>query len=92
MRSRYSAFALGRVDHLLRSWHTSTRPRSLVLDEGMQWRRLVVLDTVAGGPWDSTGVVEFVAHYVADGVRGSLHERSTFVREDGWQYVDGTVG
>ncbi|WP_275423743.1 YchJ family protein, partial [Virgisporangium ochraceum] len=28
MRSRYSAFALGDADYLLRTWHPTTRPRS----------------------------------------------------------------
>ena len=33
MRSRYSAFALGLAPYLLRTWHPSTRPASLSLDE-----------------------------------------------------------
>jgi len=76
--------------HLLASWHPSTRPDDLVLDD-VEWRGLTVLDAVAGGPWDDEGVVEFVARYRAQTRRGRVHERSTFVRERGrWLYVDGS--
>ncbi|MCW2495429.1 MAG: hypothetical protein JWQ77_1353 [Jatrophihabitans sp.] len=89
MRSRYSAFALGEVGYLLDTWHPSTRPASMELDD-RRWLRLDVVDTVAGGPFDSDGVVEFVAHYRRDGQRGQQRERSRFVRDGGrWLYVDG---
>lgn len=92
MRSRFSAFALGLADYLLVSWHPSTRPDSLDLDPATVWRRLQIVDTVAGGPDDAEGVVEFRASYRdADGA-GLLHERSRFVRVDGrWVYLDGDV-
>ena len=32
MRSRFTAFALGDADYLLRTWHPDTRPESLELD------------------------------------------------------------
>ncbi|TDB86095.1 hypothetical protein E1091_16540, partial [Micromonospora fluostatini] len=89
MRSRFSAFAVGDLDHLLRSWHSSTRPAGLRLDPGQRWVRLEVLDTARGGLLDSAGTVEFRAHYRAAGQPGTLHERSRFVREDGrWVYLD----
>lgn len=89
MRSRSSAFALGDAAYLLRSWHPSTRPRSLSL-EAVRWRRLQIVDTVAGGEADAEGVVEFRASYRAPAGGGVLHERSRFARvEDRWVYVDG---
>ena len=92
MRSRYTAFALHDRRYLLRSWHPSTRPRRLELDDHTEWRRLVVIDTVAGSPDDETGVVEFRAIYREGGVRGELHERSRFVRDAGrWSYLDGEL-
>jgi SEC-C motif-containing protein len=33
MRSRYCAFALGRAGYLLDTWHPSTRPDQLELDD-----------------------------------------------------------
>ena len=96
MRSRFSAFALrstnlGLDAYLLASWHPSTRPKSLDLDDGIAWRRLQIVDTVAGGPDDSTGIVEFRASYRGpDGTAGVLQERSRFERVDGrWCYLDG---
>jgi SEC-C motif domain protein len=85
MRSRYSAFALGKTDYLLRSWHPSTRPRRV--DTDLRWIGLDVLDATGGGLFDAEGEVEFRARY-RDGKRtGVLHERSRFVRHDGvWVY------
>ncbi len=90
MRSRFAAFRDGDAAWLLATWHPSTRPANLELDEDVRWRGLQIVDTVAGTDEDETGVVEFRATYVADGAHGVLHERSRFVREDGrWFYVDG---
>lgn len=104
MRSRYSAFAMGGPDvpgcaeYLLATWHPSTRPAALELDGSTRWRRLDVVRTTAGGPFDTHGTVDFAAHYTAhyvdvtDGRRGVLREHSRFVREEGrWYYVDGDV-
>jgi SEC-C motif-containing protein len=93
MRSRFSAFALGLDVYLLSSWHPSTRPATVELDDGGVWRKLQIVDTVAGGPDDETGVVEFRASFRdADGVAGVLHERSRFTRADGrWLYLDGDI-
>ena len=93
MRSRFSAFALRLADFLLDSWAVETRPGAaeLDLDDGLEWRRLVVRDTSAGGPSDTTGHVAFTA--VARGAEGrvELRERSRFARDGRgrWVYVDG---
>jgi SEC-C motif domain protein len=93
MRSRYSAFAVGDVAYLRTTWHPSTRPAALELDPELRWYRLDVLRTEAGGPFDTTGVVEFRAHRRSAGGSGSQHEVSRFVREGGrWLYVDGVAG
>lgn len=92
MRSRFTAFARGDRAHLLRTWHSSTRPEALDLDPAVQWRRLVIVDRSGGGPFDLDGVVEFEAFWRQGDRRGALHERSRFVREDRqWYYVDGDV-
>lgn len=97
MRSRFTAYAVGDDEHVLRTWHTSTRPTRAELAESRRevptWRRLVVHRTEYGGPFEDRGMVEFTA--LARGADGSalrLHETSRFVREDGaWTYVDGDV-
>ncbi|MET8837053.1 YchJ family metal-binding protein [Micromonospora sp. NPDC004540] len=89
MRSRYSAFAVGDAEHLLHSWHSTTRPPRLRLDPGTRWTRLEVLDTDRGGLFDTEGTVRFRAHYREAGRPGTVAEHSRFVREDGrWVYMD----
>ncbi|AGF72416.1 hypothetical protein A605_07070 [Corynebacterium halotolerans YIM 70093 = DSM 44683] len=92
MRSRFTAFVTEDVGYLLRTWDPATRPAELTLaDMPVRFYRLDILDTVAGGPLDQTGVVEFEAFYKGD-VSGSQRERSTFRRVDGaWVYSEGDV-
>ena len=83
MRSRYTAYAVGDVDHVWRTWHPRTRPAEVTPTPG-EWRGLTVLRTEAGGPEDDTGVVEFRAEHES----GSMHEVSEFARRGGrWFYV-----
>jgi len=92
MRSRYTAFALGAVDYLRSTWHSSTRPIEIAPNPAPTWIGLKVLATEAGGPEASEGWVEFVARYQIRGRAFRLHERSRFLREDGaWRYVDGVL-
>ncbi|CDS51710.1 UPF0225 protein YchJ [Polaromonas sp. CG9_12] len=88
MRSRYSAFVLGRRDYLLATWHASTRPTGLVLDPAAKW---LGLDVRSHTVQDADHAeVEFVARYREGGRAVRLRERSRFVRESGrWFYVDG---
>jgi SEC-C motif domain protein len=89
MRSRYSAFACGDVDYLFRTWHPRTRPTEVTVDPRIVWTGLEVIDTVAGGPDDDLGEVEFTARFESSGRAGSMHERSSFQRRAGrWFYVD----
>ncbi len=92
MRSRYTAFALGAVDYLRSTWHSSTRPIEIASNPAPTWIGLKVLATEAGGAEASEGWVEFVARYRIRGGAFRLHERSRFLREDGaWRYVDGVL-
>lgn len=92
MRSRYSAFALGLVDYLLETWHSSTRPPALEIDDSISWRRLVIESRQAGGPFDAEGFVTFTAIGRTPAGRFEQRERSRFVRENSrWFYVDGEV-
>lgn len=82
MRSRYSAFVLGQVDYLRATWHASTRPITLELEDGARWLGLEVR-----GHWPCIGgnihraEVEFIARYRLGGRAVRLHERSRFVCE-----------
>ncbi|MGN6695100.1 MAG: YchJ family protein [Aquihabitans sp.] len=92
MRSRYSAFAVGDMAYLARSWHPDTKPRAIHDDPARRWTRLDVIATTKGGMLDQEGTVEFEAHHTggADDGPGDhvVHEVSTFTRvDDRWVYV-----
>ncbi|MEV4436908.1 YchJ family metal-binding protein [Streptomyces sp. NPDC049585] len=89
MRSRYSAFVALDGAYLLRTWHSTTRPRTLDFDPDIRWTGLEILSTTGGSAFHQDGTVEFRAHYELHGEAGSQHELSRFVRQDGaWVYVD----
>jgi SEC-C motif-containing protein len=88
MRSRYAAYVVADADYLFRTWHPRTRPAEVRSDADVVWTGLEVTDTLAGGPGDGRGDVEFTASFIG----GEMHERSRFERRAGrWFYVDGDV-
>lgn len=90
MRSRYTAFVLADTQHLLATWHPSTRPATLDLEPQIKW---LGLDVKQSAQSDGThGTVEFVARSRVQGQGQRLHENSRFVHENGqWFYVDGEL-
>ena len=102
MRSRYSAYVLGRVDYLNATWHKSTKPAQLSLDHEIRWQGLEVKSFTHSQP--KLAEVEFVARYKIGGKAYRLHERSRFQQdklestehvpnadEMAWFYVDGEM-
>ena len=90
MRSRYSAYVLGETAYLLKTWHPSTRPRTLQPDPDVRWYRLDIVARTGGSMLDTRGTVEFRAHFRHDGIADQQHENSRFLRENGaWLYVNG---
>jgi SEC-C motif-containing protein len=92
MRSRYSAYALGRLDHVFRTWHPRTRPAEVEPNPGLTWTGLTVEAVEDGQPGQDHGVVVFSASYRTAEGPGALHEHSRFARRAGrWYYLDGDV-
>ncbi len=94
MRTRYAAYVLGDVNYLLDTWHATTRPPALNLDDqdSVQWLGLTIVRVESGAVTDSDGIVEFVARYKLNGKAVRMREVSRFVREAGrWLYVDGVI-
>lgn len=88
MRSRYSAYVVGRIDYLLATWHPATAPGELDLSP-VKWLGLEVRHAEQAG---DAGVVEFVARCRVNGRAQRIHEISSFTRQDGrWYYVDGRM-
>ena len=97
MRSRYSAFVVGNIDHLKTSLHPSERDgfdedSARSWSEGADWNGLEIRDVKRGGEGDDEGVVEFVASYEQDGAQEVHHEIATFRWVEGkWCFVDGKM-
>ncbi|MGO3891663.1 MAG: YchJ family protein [Paenalcaligenes sp.] len=89
MRSRYSAFVLRLPQYLLATWHPSTRPTELELDD--RFTKWVALEIHHAHQHDDTHAdVSFTARYKENGKAGRLREISHFLKEqEQWFYVDG---
>ena len=92
MRSRYSAYALGRLDYVRDTWHPDTRPAVIDPEPRLRWLGLEVRRREAGRQGDTEGVVEFVARCKLGGRAQRVHETSRFRFEHGrWWYVEGEL-
>lgn len=94
MRSRYSAYVVENYPYVLSTCHESTRPAEDEFDDPttVVWTGLEILATEGGGESDEKGTVEFVARYKASGGSLGMHEKGSFVKEDGrWFYLDGEI-
>jgi len=97
MRSRYTAYVRGAIDHVVATHDPATReeidvPAATRWSEDTTWGGLEILGTERGGEGDDEGVVEFVVRGVTSGAPFAQRERSTFRRDDGrWYYVGGDV-
>src|SRR5437660_12530755 len=70
MRSRYTAYVRGAVDHILASYTPKAaggvdRASTEKWSRESTWLGLTVLSTEKGGPTDADGTVEFVARFRA---------------------------
>ncbi len=89
MRSRYSAYALGLDEYVLKTWAAQTRPEQLFEpgEPRPKWISLTVHESSESG---DSATVTFTAK--ARPSRGAIvmKERSRFSRAgDTWVYVDG---
>lgn len=92
MRSRYTAYAVGNLAHIERTWHPRTLPADLQLDAQLRWTGLTVSAVTDGGEADTTGTVAFTAAWESGTgsslQRGVIDEVSRFDRRAGrWFYV-----
>ena len=96
MRSRYTAYVIGAIDHVVATHEPSTRHE---IDEkgarewskAAKWKGLEVHEVV-GGADDETGEVEFTARYELKGRSVNHRERAEFKKiNDTWFFVDGTM-
>jgi SEC-C motif-containing protein len=97
MRSRYTAYVRGAIDHVVATHDAATREQvdrdaAAQWSRDTDWRGLEILATERGTETDREGIVEFIARGVTAGTPFAQRERSSFSRVDGrWYFVDGTV-
>lgn len=95
MRSRYTAFATGDVDYVMKTHdpdtvHQVDRESTEAWSKQSEWTGLEIVQTEAGGENDAFGAVEFVAHYKIKNTPIEHRERATFRKHNGtWLFVDG---
>ena len=100
MRARYTAYAVGAVDFLMRTTHPASPHfradaaawRAELRDafQGLAFDHLTIHGTTTA-PDGQQATVHFTAHLLrADGTPAALTENSRFLRVGGaWKYVDG---
>jgi len=97
MRSRYSAYALGLIDYLVRSTLPAQQAKLdqhaiQAWSQGSAWLGLEVEQTELIESEPQHAYVTFTAHWHDEGGEHSHRERSAFVRNHGnWYFIDPTV-
>jgi SEC-C motif domain protein len=99
MRSRYVAYVVKNIDYVDQTQVKTkdddfNKEEALKWAESSEWNGLEIRKTHKGGDADSTGTVEFVAHYKdkASGTELHHHETSLFQREGGeWKFKEGQI-
>lgn len=92
MRSRYTAFTQKNWEYLILTSHPEEKKEMArlgpdLIEEGVVWKRLEIVDTRAGGQDDSEGQVDFVAYYTKEGAEQTLRESSRFYKVNArWVY------
>ena len=84
MRSRYDAFVREDWEYVA---NTSVNQKFVQLQDStpLKWLKLDVIDS-----YDN--IVEFKAYYIEDSRIEVMHEKSTFVKENGvWKYLNGIL-
>src|SRR5512138_1526762 len=97
MRSRYAAYVKVNTDYIFNTTHPQHRSDydhkgTEEWARGAEWLGLEILGAVAGGPEDTIGTVEFVAHFKENGEERHHHELGQFIKDDGqWYFTEGKL-
>ncbi|MCB9061102.1 MAG: YchJ family protein [Halobacteriovoraceae bacterium] len=95
MRSRYTAFVKGEIDHIKNTFDPNSQnefdsEETKNWSSKSQWQGLDILNVIDGMEKDETGQVEFIARYKISGLEQQHHELSEFKKiDDKWYFIDG---
>lgn len=94
MRSRYSAYALANMEYIKRTMFGKPLAgfdelQAKMWAESIEWLKLKIIHSEIASA--GRGFVEFIAYFIENNKRQSLHELSEFQLIEGqWYYVNGT--
>lgn len=95
LRSRYSAYNLGKLDYIYETIHSEQKQHhdhkaTQKWAEESTWHSLEVVDTEKGMEKDDEGFIEFKVKYTQNMETITHHEMSVFKKEeDKWFFYDG---
>ena len=93
MRSRYSAYCVGDVDYIYRTYHLSCRADNPIaaLAAFADNSHFIGLKVLSCEQNSQQGYVSFNVRYIQQNMLYEFTERSRFVFEGAWYYVDGVM-
>lgn len=93
MRSRFTAYAMGKDQYLIDTWDKTKSPDKVNFSgDQVEWSRLEIVSRKKGGSKDRKGSIEFKAYYKLNGEEHLMREASQFRKVNNeWIYVDGVV-
>jgi SEC-C motif-containing protein len=95
MRARYTAYALGEIDYVVKTHDPATahqvdRKSTELWSKQSKWLGFELVSVERGGAFDEDGNIEFVARYKIRGVTVGHRERAHFRKRSGrWVFSDG---
>ena len=91
MKSRYTAYAIGNADYIVKTTHPDSPHFEIDIDKwkrsikefgNSEFKKLEIIEFIDG---EKEAFVEFKA-YIENYI---MHEKSHFVKEEKWFYIDG---
>ncbi len=93
MRSRYSAYCHKDINYVYQTYHSSVLPNNTIqeIEAFANSVHFVRLDVISTEQSVHEGYVTFELIYIQDNFLCGFMERSRFVFDKGWYYVDGVL-
>lgn len=92
MRSRYVAYVLKDENHLLRSWHKTSRPGAVSFENSIRWLGLEIFQAPLPAKDTGRGIVTYKVSFIQDNFLIEMREKSFFIWENNlWFYLHGEL-
>ncbi|CAM4397525.1 YchJ family protein [Pseudoalteromonas ostreae] len=94
MRSRFVAYALKNAKYIYQTYAQEKQAENPIKEiaDFANSCRFIKLTVFSADQQEHTGCVEFCVSYFYQNLFCQLHEKSSFIKEDGqWRYLDGEI-